>query len=59
MAEMDSETTNGGGDTNMFRAFVNSADHYQERSASKGPFVVAGVALAIAVLAFVLIVALG
>lgn len=59
MAEIDSETTNGGGgDTAMFRAFVNSAAHYQEKSASKGPILVAGVALAIALLAFVVIVAL-
>jgi hypothetical protein len=43
----------------MFRAFVNSAEHYEEKAGSKGPIVVALVALAIAVIAFVVIVAAG
>lgn len=61
MAEIESNEIDAerGGDTAMFRAFVNSAEHYEERSSSKGPIVVAAVALAIALLAFVVIVALG
>lgn len=48
-----------GGDTEMFRAFVQSSETYEPRAASRGPFVVAGIALAIAVIAFILIIALG
>ncbi len=61
MAEIDSDNKNGeqGGDTAMFRAFVNSAENYQEKSGSKGPIVVAMVVLALAVIAFVVIVAVG
>ncbi|MGQ0844473.1 MAG: hypothetical protein ACT4QF_10090 [Sporichthyaceae bacterium] len=62
MAEIDSDNRGGephGGDTAMFRAFVNSAEHYEEKAGSKGPIVVALVALAIAVIAFVVIVAAG
>lgn len=58
MAEIESDDREQhGGDTAMFRAFVNSSEQYQERAGSKGPIVVAVIALAIALIAFVVIVA--
>jgi len=48
-----------GGNTEMFRAFVASAEHYEPRASAKGPLLVALVALLIAVAAFVVIVARG
>ena len=48
-----------GGNTEMFRAFVASSEHYEPRAGAKGPLVVALVALLIAIAAFVVIVARG
>jgi hypothetical protein len=48
-----------GANTEMFRAFVASSEHYEPRAGARGPLVVALVALLIAVIAFVVIVARG
>ncbi|HZE67610.1 MAG TPA: hypothetical protein VE081_13310 [Sporichthyaceae bacterium] len=48
-----------GGNTEMFRAFVAGSEHYEPRASAKGPLFVAGLALLIAVIAFVVIVARG
>jgi hypothetical protein len=48
-----------GGDTEMFRAFVASSEHYEPRAGAKGPLVVALVALLIAIAAFVVIISIG
>ena len=48
-----------GGDTEMFRAFVERSESYQPRAASKGPLIVAGAAIAVALLLFLVIIALG
>ncbi|HEY2832428.1 MAG TPA: hypothetical protein VGJ14_08395 [Sporichthyaceae bacterium] len=48
-----------GGNTEMFRAFVAGAEHYEPRAGAKGPLLVALVALLIAVAAFIVIVARG
>jgi hypothetical protein len=56
---MADEQIDPGGDTEMFRAFVAGSENYQERTSSSGPIVVAGVALLVAVVAFIVILALG
>jgi hypothetical protein len=56
---MADEEIDPGGNTEMFRAFVTSAETYSERGTSRGPIVVAIVALLIAVTAFIVIVSLG
>jgi hypothetical protein len=48
-----------GGNTEMFRAFVASSEHYEPRAGAKGPLVVALIALLIAIAAFVVIVSIG
>jgi hypothetical protein len=48
-----------GGDTEMFRAFVSGAENYKPRSASMAPIVVAGVAVVVALIAFLVIIAVG
>lgn len=45
-----------GGDTEMFRAFVQSEAKYEPRPGPRGPFIVVGVALLIAVIAFFIII---
>jgi hypothetical protein len=45
-----------GGDTEMFRAFVESEARYETRPGPKGPFIVTGIALAIAIIAFFVII---
>lgn len=57
-AAADETGADPGADTEMFRAFVERSQTYEERSASKGPLVVAGVALLIAIVAFALIISL-
>lgn len=44
-----------GADTEMFRAFVERSQTYETKAPSKGPLIVALVALLIAIAAFVLI----
>lgn len=48
-----------GADTEMFRAFVEREETYEARASHKGPVVVAAVAVLLAVIAFIVIVALG
>jgi len=48
-----------GGNTEMFRAFVAGSEAYEARAASRGPIIVAAVAVLLALLAFVVIVARG
>lgn len=45
-----------GGDTEMFRAFVQSEAKYEPRPGPKAPFVVTGIALLVAVIAFIIII---
>lgn len=52
------KTNDPGADTEMFRAFVERSQTYQSRPASKGPLVVAAVALVLAIVAFALIISL-
>jgi hypothetical protein len=53
----DGTANDPGADTEMFQAFVDRSNTYEARPAPKGPLVVAGVALALAVLGFFLILA--
>lgn len=48
-----------GGDTEMFRAFVERSETYQPKSASMAPIFVAVGAVVVALLAFLIIIALG
>lgn len=48
-----------GGDTEMFRAFVDRAENYQPKPASKGPIVAAAAAVGVALILFLIIIALG
>lgn len=48
-----------GADTEMFRAFVEREQSYQPKSSSRGPIVVAIAALVVAVIAFLVIIAIG
>lgn len=48
-----------GGDTEMFRAFVERSETYQPKSASMAPVFVAVGAVVVALLAFLIIIALG
>ena len=48
-----------GGDTEMFRAFVEREQTYQPRSASMAPILVAVAAVLVALVAFLVIIALG
>jgi hypothetical protein len=45
-----------GGNTEMFRAFVESEAKYEPRPGPKGPFIVTGIALVIAIIAFFVII---
>jgi hypothetical protein len=56
---MADDETDPGGNTEMFRAFVTGAEHYQERTSARGPVLVMVAALAFALLMFVVIVAHG
>lgn len=53
---MSSDDTDPGADTGMFQAFVASEAKYEPRPSHKGPFVVVGIALLLALVAFILIV---
>ncbi len=53
---MTSDETDPGGDTGMFQAFVASEAKYEPRPSHKGPFVVVGIAVLLALVAFVVIV---
>lgn len=48
-----------GGDTEMFRAFVERSETYQPRSASMAPVFVAVGAVLVALIAFLVIIAVG
>jgi hypothetical protein len=48
-----------GGDTEMFRAFVERSESYQPKSASLAPIFVAVGAVLVALVAFLIIIALG
>ena len=48
-----------GGDTEMFRAFAEREQNYQPQSASRGPIVVAVAAVLVALVVFLVIIALG
>ena len=48
-----------GGDTEMFRAFVERSESYQPRANSMAPIYVAVGAIGVALIAFLLIIALG
>jgi hypothetical protein len=48
-----------GGDTEMFRAFVERSEAYQPRSASTAPIFVAIGAVVVALIAFLIIIAVG
>ena len=48
-----------GGDTEMFRAFVDREQSYEPRSASMAPIVVAVAAVLLALVVFLVIIALG
>lgn len=56
---MSNDEPDPGGDTEMFRAFVEREQTYQPRSTSRGPIVVAVAALVVAVIAFLVIIAVG
>jgi hypothetical protein len=47
-----------GAETEMFRAFVERSETYETRPAPKGPLIVAGIALLVAIVAFALIMGL-
>lgn len=57
--QMADDEIDPGGNTEMFRAFVTGAEHYQERTSGRGPVLVMVAALAVALLMFVVIVAHG
>ena len=48
-----------GGDTEMFRAFVAREQTYEPKSASTAPILVAVAAVVVALLVFLVIIALG
>ena len=48
-----------GGDTDMFRAFVEREQTYEPRQTSMAPIFVAVAAVAVALIAFLVIIALG
>jgi hypothetical protein len=48
-----------GGDTEMFRAFVERSETYRPKNASMAPIFVAVGAVAVALIAFLIIIALG
>jgi hypothetical protein len=48
-----------GGDTEMFRAFVERSETYRPKSASMAPIFVAVGAVVVALVAFLIIIALG
>ena len=48
-----------GGDTEMFRAFVERSESYQPKTASLAPIFVAVGAVVVALVAFLIIIALG
>ncbi len=56
---MSADEIDPGGNTEMFRAFVSGAQTYQERATSRGPIVVMATVIGLAILVFVVIVALG
>ncbi len=56
---MSNDEPDPGGDTEMFRAFVEREQTYQPKSSSQGPLIVAVAALVVAVIAFLVIIALG
>lgn len=58
MADRDPEP-DPGADTEMFRAFVEREERYEARPSSRGPMVVAAVAVLVAVIVFLVIIARG
>lgn len=59
MADAADNEPEPGGDTDMFRAFVEREQTYQPRQTSMAPIFVAVGAVAIALIAFLVIIALG
>ena len=58
-SKMADEQIDPGGDTDMFRAFVSRSEPYQERSGNHGPLIVAVTAVVVAIVAFIVIIAIG
>lgn len=56
---MADDEADPGGDTEKFRAFVEREQTYEPRPASKGPLLVAVAAVVVALIAFLVIIALG